>query len=474
MKKKYNKKYKSKKSLKTVNRLRGGFVLPGRFGRVIPPRVVDAATAYLASEAMKAAMNSKAYKSIESKARLAGTVLTAMKEGEIHSLNEFYSIVKSPMPEGEVIGSAESTGSVIKNSVRSISNTGVINSSKLYSTRFASGSPCSRAIKTMKMMNGSKKVTHYDTLVNANAQGTDMRNSLLQATGFNQRKFLAFSADCYTTYNDISQLYGISTADAPSDKYQTVYGALLSKRDEIKIHNSGTVFPVKVKIHLCKMEQTSNSSTSVFNSMVNFTTATQDELAMPKSFQYSNRNESGYISQVNTSLRGPGVFGSSEAKMRVEKVASFSKKLSPGDTWKFTEEFFFKSGVNLTALHGAIANSGISNNNVLTYFPIIEFEGVTAEAVYNSEASSTFIGTSPSWVSLEYSKSYEYVLASRNSTDWTLDGATEGSPAIRVFTNKPREDVEFNINTTQIGTGSTQYSIPVLTDTFVSDAGQRK
>lgn len=465
----------------TVKKLRGGFTpsgfTPRGFGsRFIKPHHVEGAAKYVAGQALRYVIEKPLFKAIEAKARLSGQALKALREGEEVPINKWYSAIKVPSPEGEIVTPKETLGGVIKNTVRMQSRTGVVNTAKTYTTKFVTGEPLARSLKIMKNMFGTQKLVNFDTLVEDQTAGTADRDALLVTTGFNSRKYVGPKSDYYTTYGDIQTLYGLSTASVATVAFQNVYGCMVMKSDKIKIHNSGTVFPSKVKVHYIKAEQTSatEGTYEIFKNSINSNYLAQDQLALPNRYQFNNRTESGQLCYAEFSRRGPGIFGSGEAKSRLEIVKTFSKTLSPGDTWELTEEHYFRSGCNLSALLADLDNNAVSTKNALTYYPIIEFEGVQSEAVYNDGASSTFIGTSPCWLSLEFSKAYEYILEGRDSSNWGGAGVTLGNPAIRLFEKKLTDtDREFHLSMANIGSGAGQYSIPALSETSVVDAGQR-
>lgn len=475
----YKKKKKKKKgaSKATMRALyeRGGFIpnMPSRFGGILSPgKLVGIGTWGVGHIAKRQGYNLNNSDDLFKFAnRNARTLLKGGKQ--FLNINDKYKVGKTPAPEGGIASANQLVASVIGNTVSKVSKTGMVNTSKYYRTKMINGKNPSKAIRTMASINGTTTIKHFDTMIDASAQGTQNRESLLQSCGFNERRVMA-PDNLYTTYSNIDTLYSLASNKAAANTYQQVYGCLLGIENVLKFHNSGSVFPVKVKISYVQMEQLNIMPSAVFMASVNAALGIQSDLALPVRYQFETAVQSGYFNSVALSRRGPGIFGAAEMKSRVDKVASVTKTLSPGDTWEAKEIFRFGSGVNLSALYAATRNSNIDADNPISYYPIIEIEGVAAEAIYNGDTANTYIGTSPAWVSIEASKSYTYVNPSLDQTDWTTGtGGVNTIPSMRAFKKGDEAVQEFHQPVTNIGSGGTQYSVPGITDTAVSDAGQR-
>lgn len=477
-KKRYKKVYKKRgHASKAALGVRGGFSIPPGLARTVSIKGANLLGTYLAKEAIIRGKKTRSFANVVEMAKKAAETINVIEGGGTIDVSKHYKIARTPAPMNDAIPLKNSSvGSATSEKSRNVSSTGVANTSKVYTTRFVNGTPMSKALRAMKLMNGSKVSTYFDTMSNAPSQGTSTRTSLLQSTGFNQRKFFTTTADTYNTYGSIANLFSLSTKDISDDSMQSVYGMVTKTKNNLTLHNSGTAYPVIVKVHYCTNDptQSTDGPPGIIQSCINSNITIQQELAVPIRYQFSNLAQNGYIEGADFSLKGSGLWGATEWKARGKVVKSFTKRLSPGDTWKLTEQFDFGSGINLSSLLGAQDNPNVSMSNAFSYWPVVEFHGVQAEAIYNGGATNTFIGTSPSWLSVEASSSVEYILPSTTAADWTGDdGVTDSIPAMKVYTRADNVIKEFNLDVGQIGIGGTQYSIPSISDVFVVDAQQR-
>lgn len=368
-------------------------------------------------------------------------------------------------------------GAIVKETKRNLSSTGMVNSSRKYFTKWETGELPGKSIRATKAQNGSYKKVLYDTMVQDTVSGTPNRNSLIQSTGFNQRKYFAMNDETYITYADVGTEYNYSSADRPApSEYQNVYGNLMNIFQTIRLHNSGSYYPVIVKVHYVTTEKNQITPLGKFRTIFNEALGTQDRNAMPLRYQFEDRSDiAGHISSCNCSTKGSGIWGSQEAKKGFQKVKTFTKRLSPGDTWELSHKMNFKSGINLSGLFGAL-NGIVANTSELGYYPIIEFQGVPCEAIKNNNTSETYIGTSPSFLSVEVKKGLEYVLPDATGTAWTGDGITNRTGSVRVYIRNDDGSSTMKekfLPMVDIGPATGQYTIPTMSDMFVADAAQR-
>lgn len=300
---------------------------------------------------------------------------------------------------------------------------------------------------------------------------------------------------------------------------------------KISIHNENTYFPCKVKIYLIKPKYTlqkqnndpSNTSTAIQNYLLdiqakafNLATGVQSRLAMPNFYQNNfpllvgqtvnpidfseTDNYKRLGMKVDLQLRG-SITQSAWFRENFSIEKTFSKMLQPSDDWIFTHRQHFGPGIDIDAFRshfidmnftipsaggiGSVVNNW-GNDCPMGYIFAVETMGIPCTAVLGDATDgsgatvvkSTYQGTCPGQIHLEYRSKCSYIQATKADAGVSIGG--DGSDQfvhVRTFT---KQDYKYQDNrqvryvpladivNTEAEVTYNKAFIPVVTDKSIS------
>jgi len=353
----------------------------------------------------------------------------------------------------------------------------------IHKTNFEIGQPSTRSVNMLARLNGTEKRELFNTQVGgtfgANSVG---RAELSFETGFNQKQTFCVK-DLTPEIAEINALYEMGDYIYAENKRQRIYGLMRMLYSHLRVMNNGQYFRSKVKIHVLKPTRASSSFvvpvTTAFPNDTQFTNQSADG-TIPHSDSFAAFIETPRVISALSSIRS-SMYDSPNFRRNFEHVKTFTKTLAPGDVWDWKMETHLGPGARLDETRRI---QDLNPDALLGYLVVIEHQGVPCEAVNDADRNESFIGTSPSFLQIEFNKGVEGVLASTTQADYNAvaaaGGVASGKFAIKVFTDNDASGpssklINFNVgNVTEPGTGAGNIFIPVMTDTVVDYAGEAK
>lgn len=346
-----------------------------------------------------------------------------------------------------------------------------------YKTVFETGKPSSVSINRRGLLNGTSEEGIRNTLFDsANEMGSADRPWQAISAGFNQ-KGIAIYPDAHVKNSDFNSMYKLSELSYPTDKFQRIYGLTKYVWSSFRIYNANAFFASNVKIKLYRpLTEDAWPSQAL-------------EKAGPTSVAFENDTQGSGIPLKY--VLGPVVQTTENETMLVDLKASlsdspafsndfgyvktFSKKLKPGETWDFKYIHHLGSGVRLDLLKEEHTYNSAGMGG---YLMVIEHHGTNCEASSLNNTQESVIGTSPSYLQVEYANGHCSVLESSPLYGLTTKPGGiivgHGHYAIKVYSEKDpgllqRRRINFGIE--EIGVRGDTYDadgkkvfIPVMTD----------
>lgn len=354
-----------------------------------------------------------------------------------------------------------------------------------YITHFTTGVPSTTSVNQYGKLNGTSKIGIFDTQYSTswNADST-LRPNLQIGAGFNQRQAVVYP-DAHVTVGQIRGAYAASNWNHVQDKEQRVYGLMKRLYTKYRIVNTNRLLANSVTIKLyAPKSPTLKASQSIGR-------------AFPASNAIFQANTPGdylptkYLmsGQVQTTGATSGLFDPRANLMMAPAFAQhfqyakhWTKRLKPGEIWDWSMDHYLGSGVRLDKVWELAQDEP---DALMSYLVVIEHNGIPVEAIKQGDTTRSMIGTSPSFLSVEFSNGYEAVLNAKPeySTSDTIGGVYSSSVntnqlQIKAYTVKdPGSSTtrKINYNTNQVGSKgqvNTAIYIPVTTESFTEYAGE--
>lgn len=352
-----------------------------------------------------------------------------------------------------------------------------------FRTNFVCGIPSTASIRQLARLNGSSDITVLDTQYSTEySEGGSRRPNTQLAAGFNQKQIACYS-DAHHTVKDLYDAYDLDNYSFAQNKLQRPYGLAQSIKTHYRILNAGTYFMNVVTIRMCAPRDPANrfhdAITNICPTPSEFSGSTPTN-KLPIKYTLSGYTTAigltyGRVDPKATPMLSP------EFNKHYETVKTFTKRLMPGEVWDFTCEQHLGSGIRLDELkqiHEEAPTAGFG------YLYLIEHHGIPCEAVSQTALGTDFIGTSPSYLSVEFKRSYKAVLQSDPTYNQLANeggiipnsAANHQRLAIRAFTKKDPGDITnriVNFNLSEIGykgEENTKVFIPAISDAWVGYA----
>lgn len=459
---------KKKSKQKRPEAYRGGFIPPSSFtdsiGRALKTQSINYAKGYVRSKGASLQTAEAVGKFLESPSGVtAGNVVVGM------------------IPSGNGGGSinptnGESAYAETNTERRRFSGDG-LQTGKVYKTKFETGVRTSKSIQQAARLNGTTKTKILDTMSTGYYEVGSDRLGLSSQAGFNQKRVLSFR-DIGVRSIDLFNLYGLSNWRNPERFVQRSYGLARYLETKLRIMNVGQYFRSKVKISLYAPTSTHSTTqqamSAVFPTITEFDTNTQgDSIPLLKAFsalQVTGQNFSG-LCETNTPITSAPDFS-----RQYTFAKSFSKILAPGDVWDYKMLTHLGSGIRLDV----VRDNNFSDSQTLEeYLVVIEYHGMPCEGTLQENDNISYIGTSPSYMQFEFSKSVDLVVDANNSgtTNALTGGYTSTRYMVKTFTDHVEAQIgkAFNVDASGIGPkGSVaEMYIPVMSDKSVDYAGEK-
>jgi hypothetical protein len=363
-------------------------------------------------------------------------------------------------------------------------NIGTVNV-KRYTTKFEHGKPNPSAIRTLSKIQGSTTYPILDTIRNATyASGTGNRDHMTVNAGFNRKVIAAFTAMNWVI-EDIWDTANLVSYKSPATKLQRNYLAVKNLWRKVTIVNTSRYLKATYKIRLMKpkVDQANMASAFLtgFHSPAQMTAEVQQPLRMPIRFQLAGfvSEGAGGASKVWVDPK-TNITTSPYIDYAYETAKTFTKTLGPGDSWVYHEIFHTGSGMDID---GLVSQRGRNAAGEVGFVLVIETVGQEVGACYAPNNNENFVGTSPVYYQVEFSKGIEYVNSSHSSaggfTTTSNGGVIASNFAVRSFTDYRNQEANtariFNVPISNItddptNTANGKLFIPIMTDTSIQYA----
>lgn len=455
---------------------RGGFAMPGGLNKPIIQYVQDGVVA-------------RAKKSNHPLKSAAKDLLDAAVKGAGVKIGETtVEILKdSLMGDGQKVVGTESTRAVLTKS-----NPGL--SGKTYRTKFSAGRASTKMVNTAERMNGARKFTYSDTVVDI-APGA-LRKELSPISGFNRKGVIGYAEYSYWSFNDLFGLMGTASYVRPTLKEQRSYFMSKNFGTVSKVMNQNKYLNVKVTCRWVRQLLSGQSPNA--NLGLAFTSSTPTITSVePNTIPYNHQMVGRTQVPNYTFCPIDPVYGNlnSSAAFRenFEVVKTMTKTLNPGDIWEIDYCHHTGPGLVFEDMYDrfttATTDEGHNELAAAFYYPIFEFSGPQVEAFDSLDAlgQNSIIGTSPCAMHFEFRKYAEIVQRSQAelSKDTTISqgGFFSTRYAVRTFTKAgPSYDTgvmkrRFSLPVSSILKAGEapfvdKYIIPVTTDYTVDRGGR--
>lgn len=470
------KKKKSTVTIKTINKLRGGFGIP----RIPPGRAAAAAAAI--SPFARAALKAAAEESKNFGLEYASSVLKGTKTPDVVDVGTRIMGRMKGLASDVVSGT---TGETVFAQVESTKNR-YIGSAVPYREHFTTletGRPSTRQMRLLAKMNGLKTSDFFNSEFNSTTDAPT-RKQLRMETGFNQ-KYVGALGHWNWTAVELDNIYQQGTLLTPSNKLETIYGQMMNLHRTLKIMNTNSYLAANVILRCWRATNSTTGVATLLNqneAVANPLTAVQIQGALPVQFQFTEPEIGGSL-DICRVLMDPkaSLHYSPQWKEMFEEVRTMRKKLKPGEIWNVKEIFSCGAGINLQTLRENRIEHAAAP---VGYQWTIEFYGAQCQGIVGSQENVHIIGTAPCYIQCEMSKGYTAVLASssggseRNYEVLGGGGGIEDDRlAIRAFTRRfnfpaagKRNNFGINSITNSPSVGAGQIYIPVMSDQLESYA----
>lgn len=458
-----------KKRSKAVLNVRGGFIVP----RSLQPtaanlsKFVEAAVRKEANRigtmSLKDVANTVGKMKMPDSVTVGKTVVGIMKESVSNAFNN--GATEAPFRQSET-SRARVGGSVNY-------------AQKRYKTTCEVGKPSTKSVNQYALLNGTTTETNLDTRYDTQyAASTTNRNLLSLEAGFNQKQIASFF-DMHVTVGDIHNGYDLDSLNYVQNKIQRLYGLTKYFFSEARIMNTGSFFNSKVKIKLYASKSFNNAVTNTLSvALPNQTEIDANTVGDSIPLKYALGGVQTTVVKT-AGLVDPKVSldESPEFAKAWEHARTFSKTLAPGEVWDWKLMHHCGSGFRLDVVKD---RNDVNPAALMGYLIVIEHNGTMCEAVNQADQAESFIGTSPSWLQVEFKKGHQTVLESDPtfSATSTIGGVlvTPGRFQIKAYSATDSGTLvdritNFDINEiTNRNEQATGVYIPVLSDSTINYA----
>lgn len=315
----------------------------------------------------------------------------------------------------------------------------------IHKTHFKTGQPSTRSLLALAKSEGTVYKTMYDSKIQHTAEAN--RNTMTFGAGFNSRTWHTPCVEAHFHWDDLNEATMNAQNTTGSDwttfgfENQTaLYAALLTK-EEFLFHNQAASLPAYLKIHCVRIkkndlmyEVTGGTAKRPIHIVERCGGSTSGQLnrAIPAQYLHAVLGEQGTDALSTSKTRTMNAFTSLQRggditrcrffKENCELVNTFTKKLAPGDFWKFTHTHHFGPGIDQALLNEKNYGQDLSLEQVefmpVSYAYIFETHGTLCEGYLARDAVvnyDQFTGKSPTFISYEFKKSYLGVLEKNES-----------------------------------------------------------
>lgn len=339
-----------------------------------------------------------------------------------------------------------------------------------------------------KSMNAIKKIAGTTSRVVRDSEretywSNDGRDSQHLDHGFNQKRISLMPVYFSSANYMLTQVIGVNDSTWAESAIGTrkQYAAVIRHTQRLKLHNTNTFHNVNMKVSIVGLKDTTIQTVQFFNGLFNTTTSAQSDGAVPviKQFKTVDGRDAGTNTAWSTILVDPGTNITRCAAFRdvafVAKVCT--RKLGPNDTWIFTLNQRFGSGMSISDLV-QLEQEANAQLKPVKYFIMVEQWGPQCEGIEvtgTSPIESTpRIGRAPAWTYFEIRDEIEYINAIRSVDTDGGDPTYGGNVYIREFSSTVGDDATTeklaNIDSANIISDTSAPAVGEMWIPVVSDA----
>lgn len=465
------------KSLKSVKKIRGGFVVPSP-GRVHPGYV------FKPTKGRPLVTQWKDFK--KSAERKTKEEVKRFQKG--FSLSLGFKIGKTALrlatsPDAGV-SNPSNTRTVIEtlSARQPISGTNKLFTAHKHSWKVDFGYKPSGWLKDVIKDNGFSTSEVHDTTIDVPMGAT--REELTKDFGFNRKLQWLIPVDWFGFDTDLlNSLTYESSYDTSRTATQTAYAGISNLRSYSQITNMNRYVPMYLKVSLVGFKNGSTPRDTFLDACANTFTGdpavwTQVEGAMPVVNQMSQRVNGTSGPYVYVDPHSSGVKGANNWKENARIVASKTFKLSAGDHLEIEYDHRSGSGIRLDKLFGYRNSSVYNAATPVTFMLLIEAHGEMVELV-NTAGTQVMKGTCIGSIQTEFKTFIQGAGSQRDvqtaiNTSGTRKGYLYKHYPVKVYSNSLNDTTDisvkrFNLAYNELGTS---YSIPIMSDADSMDAGK--
>ena len=325
----------------------------------------------------------------------------------------------------------DSLSASVKESKRNISD-----DSKLHIISFHVARRSTSSVRQAANLYGTNNVQISNSL--SEVTKPEDRKMLSRSFGFNQKSIDFLNSPFFITVKDYLNLYNLMDWKTPQYGRHVAYGLAQEEFSNFRLRNSNTYHKIKVKVHVVKIIDDDVTSLMLFEKTFNKTSAGQEMGMVPIVYQINDRPAGNvYVKSILT-YKGCSVNMAPNFKTQARVVKTFSKTLSPGDTFDFRMTHHLGPGIRLDVARTFMMTSrkGLQPSG---YFPIIEVEGTPCEG-QDLKTGSIYQGTCPGWYNYEYTMGIKAAkhnsMVSNNLLSQSYDDELEGSQITKEYAVK--------------------------------------
>jgi hypothetical protein len=397
-------------------------------------------------------------------------------------INPRVSVKLGAQPGDGAIGSKTRTTVEEEESTRKISGENNVVEGRRHTWNVKAGQETSKWIKDTAKLNGSTVTTVYDTQVNMNMGNPD-RKLLTKYGGFNEKRqhllrpvLFGFTPWEMKNWLNVEWESATNTNEyrQSQHKEQTGYLSVMNFQSHLTVINRNAFLPVRIKASLIALDLRADPLDLMIQS-ANSTIVTQETNKMPVMLQQTAPSSNSLICSISVDPLSQGIKGANAFKDLAKIVTTKSFKLCAGDELVIKYKHECGPGLNVGKMSELLNESQLTTSNtaaecMITYGLLLEQYGVSCECIKNSDTSVVMNGTSSSGIHIESRKKVELACNASNpftsintvgDRGWLSDYA-----AMKIFTKNPLRhsgNRRTHIAPEDIGTSSTQFSIPLVT-----------
>lgn len=386
--------------------------------------------------------------------------------------------------QAKAMGQSGDTTAVSETTVSGIANPNSAIGRK-FKTKFMVGQKPTRIVNEKGRLNGTRKITQYDTQVQDTVSTGAQRQSLTMTTGANQKSFYGFDERSYWTLNDLEGLVDAASYSSAKNHAQIVYWMTKYFGTRITMMNTNKYLKMRVRVHWLKANQTGFTPKDWLADMVKAASlpAPTDTEAdwVPYNLQLTPAENTSQRFSVALDPKLGSMRKSKLFEVIFDTTKTFTKTLEPGETWEMDYCHYTGPGVKVNDLIITDDLATYATSAAAFYYPMFEIVGKPSEVVDSQNRESSFIATNAGAIQLEFKKYCEIVsadISTANLYDTGTAGGYEADQwAYRVFTDYATTNTDtgiinrrFNVNYTDIlkageADAAGKYIIPLTSDT---------